>query len=178
MVLAAGQGRQARNLQDAQWRESAGARRYPDSRLRRLGAFLLHRLSQPSSRLSEGVRRESHQLGLCRRTLRQGGLRRHLVIARSKAPKQSRTACSTLDCFALLAMTAPKDGRQPFAAAFCLAVLAAAAGLRQNALQPAIAGELDGRDELPLGLCRRRAWRLAAPRREHGRRKGVWHGLS
>src|SRR5215212_1604149 len=40
LVLAAGQERQARDLQDAEWRKPAGARRHPDSRLRRLGAFL------------------------------------------------------------------------------------------------------------------------------------------
>ena len=44
----------------------------PDPRLRRLGAFLLHRLPQPPSGLSEGVLRKSHQLGLCRRDVRQG----------------------------------------------------------------------------------------------------------
>ena len=52
-----GQERQARNLQDRERREPAGPRRHADPRLRRLGALLLHRLSQPPSGLSEGVRR-------------------------------------------------------------------------------------------------------------------------
>jgi hypothetical protein len=67
-----GQERQAGNLEDGERREPAGARRHPDPRLRRLGAFLLHRLPQPPSGLSEGVLRSSRELGLCRRTVRQG----------------------------------------------------------------------------------------------------------
>ena len=56
----------------AQRREPAGAWRDPDPRLRRLGAFLLHRLSQPPSGLPEGVCRSSGELGICRRAVRQG----------------------------------------------------------------------------------------------------------
>ena len=58
--------------EDAERRESAGARRLAHSRLRRVGAFLLHRLSQPAPRLPQGVLRESHQLGPCRRDVRSG----------------------------------------------------------------------------------------------------------
>ena len=65
--------------QDPERREPAGARRDPDPRLRRLGALLLHRLPQPPSRLSEGVRREPRELGICRVAVRQG-LRLHSVI--------------------------------------------------------------------------------------------------
>ena len=42
-----------------------------DPRRRRLGTFLLHRLSQSPSRLSQGFRRKSRELGLCRRALRR-----------------------------------------------------------------------------------------------------------
>ena len=52
-----GQERQARNLQDRERREPAGSRRHADSRLRRLGALLLHRLPQPPPGLSQGVLR-------------------------------------------------------------------------------------------------------------------------
>ena len=47
-----------------------GAHSHP--RLRRVGAFLLHRLSQPAPRLPQGVLRESHQLGPRRRDVRSG----------------------------------------------------------------------------------------------------------
>ena len=43
-----------------------------DPRRRRVGALLLHRLSQPPPRLSEGVRRAPRQLGIRRRALRRG----------------------------------------------------------------------------------------------------------
>ena len=76
LVLAAGQERQARDRQDAERREPAGSWRDPDPRLRRLGALLLHRLSQPPSRLSQGVPRKSRQLGLCRPAVREGLIRR------------------------------------------------------------------------------------------------------
>ncbi len=49
-----------------QRRKPAGARRDADPRRRRLGALLLHRLSQPPSGLSEGVCRSSGELGVCR----------------------------------------------------------------------------------------------------------------
>ncbi|MEZ0099815.1 Fe-Mn family superoxide dismutase [Bradyrhizobium elkanii] len=48
---------------------------------RRLGALLLHRLPQPPSGLSEGVRRKSRQLGLCRRAVRQGRLNAASTVA-------------------------------------------------------------------------------------------------
>ena len=41
-----------------------------DPRRRRVGALLLHRLSQPPARLSQGVGRSPHQLGICRRAVR------------------------------------------------------------------------------------------------------------
>ena len=53
-----------------QRREPAGAGRAADPRLRRVGAFLLHRLPQPPAGLPEGLRRSSGQLGLCRRDVR------------------------------------------------------------------------------------------------------------
>ena len=57
----------------------------PDPRLRRLGAFLLHRLPQPPSGLPEGVRRSSRQLGLCRRDVRQGGLNQRHTSLRGRS---------------------------------------------------------------------------------------------
>ena len=56
----------------AERRKPAGARRHPDPRRRRLGALLLHRLSQPPPRLSQGVRRQSGELGICRRAVLEG----------------------------------------------------------------------------------------------------------
>ena len=56
----------SRSSKTAERREPAGPWRHADPRLRRLGAFLLHRLSQPPPRLSEGVRRSSGELGICR----------------------------------------------------------------------------------------------------------------
>jgi hypothetical protein len=44
---------------------------HPDPRRRRLGALLLHRLPQPSPRLSQGLPREPGELGLRRRALRR-----------------------------------------------------------------------------------------------------------
>src|SRR5215813_12216458 len=61
------QGRQAHHHEDAERREPAGARRQADPRLRRVGAFLLHRLPQPPARLPQGLPRSSGQLGPCRR---------------------------------------------------------------------------------------------------------------
>ncbi len=49
------------------------ARRDAHPRRRRLGALLLHRLPQPAPRLSQGVRRQSRELGLRRGTLRSRG---------------------------------------------------------------------------------------------------------
>ena len=53
-------------------REPAGPRRQADPRLRRLGAQLLYRLSQPAPGLPQGVRRQSRQLGIRRRNVRGG----------------------------------------------------------------------------------------------------------
>ena len=50
LVLAGGEGRQADRDQDAERRKPAGARGYAGSGLRRVGAFLLHRLPQPAAR--------------------------------------------------------------------------------------------------------------------------------
>src|SRR6185437_14725501 len=41
-----------------------------DPRRRRVGALLLHRLPQPPARLSQGVGRSPHQLGICGRAVR------------------------------------------------------------------------------------------------------------
>jgi hypothetical protein len=60
------------NLQDAQWRKPAGAWRHADPRRRRLGALLLHRLSQSPSGLFEGVCRSPGELGVCRRAVLEG----------------------------------------------------------------------------------------------------------
>ena len=57
----------------AERRKPARAWRHADPRRRRLGAFLLHRLPQSPSGLSQGLRRQPGKLGLCRRTLRSGG---------------------------------------------------------------------------------------------------------
>ena len=51
-------------MKTAERREPAGARRQAHPRLRRLGTFLLHRLSQSAARLSQGVFRQPGQLGL------------------------------------------------------------------------------------------------------------------
>ena len=45
----------SRDDEDGERREPAGPRREADPRLRRVGALLLHRLSQPPAGLSEGV---------------------------------------------------------------------------------------------------------------------------
>jgi hypothetical protein len=50
LELDRGEGRQARHHQDGERREPAGARRQANSRLRRLGAFLLHRPPQTRDR--------------------------------------------------------------------------------------------------------------------------------
>ena len=66
LVLDRGEGRKARGHQDGERRESAGARRHADPRLRRVGALLLHRLSQPAAGLFEGLPRSPGELGLRR----------------------------------------------------------------------------------------------------------------
>src|SRR5262249_5819579 len=93
------------------------------------------------------------------------------------APKQSRT--STLDCFASLAMTAPENGAAAIRRRPLLELLLRWPSLcGKSLIQPGILGNWTGRNELPLGLFRRRAWRFAAPRREHGGCESVRHGLS
>ena len=72
LVLARGQGRQDRHHEDRERREPAGAGRAADPGLRRVGAFLLHRLPQPPAGLPEGLCRSSGQLGLRGRDVRQG----------------------------------------------------------------------------------------------------------
>ena len=52
-------------------RKPACPRREADPRRRRVGALLLHRLSQSPARLSQGVGRSPHQLGICRRAVRR-----------------------------------------------------------------------------------------------------------
>ena len=54
-------------------RKPAGARRQADPRLRRVGAFLLHRLPQPAARLSQGLHGSPGELGPCGRDVRGGG---------------------------------------------------------------------------------------------------------
>jgi hypothetical protein len=51
LVLARGQGRQDRHHEDAERGEPAGPRRQGYPRMRRMGTFLLHRLSQPTTGL-------------------------------------------------------------------------------------------------------------------------------
>ena len=70
LVLARGQGRQNRHHEDAERGEPAGPRRQAYPRMRRMGTFLLHRLSQPTTGLPEGVPRSHGQLGLRRRRVR------------------------------------------------------------------------------------------------------------
>ena len=57
-----------------------------DPRRRRLGALLLHRLPQSPARLSEGVRRETRELGLCRRALPGGDEIRRITPVVMPAP--------------------------------------------------------------------------------------------
>ena len=78
---------------------------HADPRRRRLGAFLLHRLPQPPARLSQGVRRQSRQLGICGGTLprreplrpRAGGASRvppladRLIRSASPSPRDRRS---------------------------------------------------------------------------------------
>ncbi len=56
----------------AEWREPAGAGRLPHSRLRRVGALLLHRLSQPPPRLPQSVPRSPGELGTRRGNVCRG----------------------------------------------------------------------------------------------------------
>jgi len=63
---------QDRHYEDAERGEPAAPRRQAHSRLRRMGTFLLHRLSQPTTGLPQGVPRSPGQLGLRRRKVRSG----------------------------------------------------------------------------------------------------------
>src|SRR5262249_8544378 len=65
-----GERRQACHHQDAERRKSPGARRNADPGLRRLGALILYRLSQPAARLSQGIPRPPGELGTRRRNVR------------------------------------------------------------------------------------------------------------
>src|ERR1700683_2381919 len=89
LVVACSQVWQGSGDEDAKWRKPACPRREANPRRRRVGALLLHRLSQSPSRLSQGVGRSPHQLGICRgavwaevsrlsRRLRPAGWRRLL----------------------------------------------------------------------------------------------------
>ncbi len=68
--VADAEGWQDHGDQDRERRKSARARRQADPRRRCVGALLLHRLSQPPARLSQGVGRAPHQLGICGRAVR------------------------------------------------------------------------------------------------------------
>ena len=70
--LAHGQGRQDRRHENAERRKPAGPWRQADPRLRRVGAFLLHRLPQPPAGLSQGVPGSPGQLGTRRQDVRRG----------------------------------------------------------------------------------------------------------
>ena len=74
LVLARSQLRQDRGDENAERRKPAGPWREADPRLRRVGALLLYRLPQPAPRLSQGVRRSSGQLGICRRNVLGGAM--------------------------------------------------------------------------------------------------------
>ena len=68
--------------EDAERREPARPRRHADPRRRRVGALLLHRLPQRPAEIPRGVRRQSDQLGLRARALREGDEpRRRLNLA-------------------------------------------------------------------------------------------------
>ena len=84
-------------------RKPAGARRQADPRLRRVGAFLLHRLSQPPAGLPQGVRRSSGQLGIRRQDVRRGD---EVTRARLGRVPHDRRAWRT----------APLAGRSPYSA--------------------------------------------------------------
>src|SRR5258705_9995300 len=83
--------RQARDLQDTQWRKPAGPWRHADPRRRRLGAFLLHRLPQSPPGLSEGVYRSSDQLGVCRPAVLES-----LIGAKANLPRDESWGGSNL----------------------------------------------------------------------------------
>ena len=97
----------------AERRKPAGAWRHPDPRRRRLGALLLHRLSQPPSGLSEGVRRSSGELGVCRPAVLEGLIA--VIPGWSEGPTRNRVAAA----FAAAALFASprNDGNFRFGAA-------------------------------------------------------------
>src|SRR5207344_2071479 len=133
-----GQGWQARNLQDRERRKPAGPWRHPDSRLRRLGALLLHRLPQPPPGLSEGVRRSSRELGIRRPAVLQG-----VIFARDDTRGRQ---CKTAALFVCV------PG----------AILAGIAGMRQNLCRVTLP-TWEICDELSLGFLRGRPWCELAP---------------
>ena len=73
--------------QDAERRKPAGARRNADPRLRRVGALLLHRLSQPPARLSQGVPRSPGELGARRGHVHRG---EQVNVSRDSAKKTTK----------------------------------------------------------------------------------------
>src|SRR5262245_43488655 len=70
--VARRQRRKADRQQDTEWRKSARSRRNTNSRLRRMGALLLHRLPQSAARLSQGVPGSLGELGTRGRNVRRG----------------------------------------------------------------------------------------------------------
>src|SRR5262245_30833434 len=70
--VARRQRRKADCQQDTEWRKSARSRRNTNSRLRRMGALVLHRLPQSAARLSQGVPRSLGELGTRGRNVRRG----------------------------------------------------------------------------------------------------------
>ena len=141
----------------AQWREPAGQRRDPDPRLRRLGALLLHRLPQPPPRLSQGLRREPGELGVCRRAVLEGLRRFRSFRGDAQHEPESRVrAASHPDCRPFVGAGTrcdPCSGSAP------------ACGKTGGAGVLIVGTD---RDELSPGLCRRRPRRVAAPCRQPG----------
>src|SRR5690348_3748143 len=84
MVLAGGEGWQDHRDENLQRRKSACAWREANPRLRCLGTLVLHRLSQPATRLHQGVSGASRELGLCRRTVPEGGVKMAAVPVGAK----------------------------------------------------------------------------------------------
>ena len=89
LVLDFGQGRQAVDRQDAERREPAGERRHAHPRLRRMGALVLHRLSQRPSEVSRGVLGQPDQLGTRRGDVFEGG-RLTSSLTKNQGPRIAR----------------------------------------------------------------------------------------
>ena len=98
--LARGQGRQADRQQDAEWRKSARSRGNADSRLRRMGALLLHRLPQSPARLSQGLPGSPGELGARRRNVRRGDASRPSAEGRTSRDFRTRPALRSANLFA------------------------------------------------------------------------------